>query len=338
MAIDNNDRGTAGRRDLKTFALRAVRNEHAVLIAVLVVLVAVLAALTKGASTRWTNVENVLVQSATRGLASIGQAFVVLTGGIDVSVGGVGLFASALGASLITSSADQNLLGTVFPLGVGILVMLMAGTAAGAINGLAVSRIGLPPLIATLAMWQIGEGLGFVITQGFPVENLPKQIAFWGSGTISGLATPVVLFIVTASIAYFFLNHTSYGRSVYAVGGNSVSAWLSGVDVKRIRASVYVISGFLAGLAGVVFTGRVESATMKSLLGLELDSIAAVFIGGVSIFGGRGSVIGVVIGVMILGVINNAMSILNAETSVQLIVKGSIIFTAVALDNWRNRR
>ncbi len=278
-----------------------------------------------------------LLQSSIRGVASVGQAFVILSAGIDVSVGGMGLFCTVLGASIMTSSF-MNVVGDPVPMIIALPIMVLAGIGWGAVNGTMVSRIGMPPLIVTLGMWEITKGAAFQTGSGQSIGFLPEGLLFFGGGRIAGVPVPVIIFIVVAIIGYWVLSYTTYGRSVYAVGGNPVSAWLSGINVKRILFSVYVISGFLAGLAGVIITGRVMSASMISLQGLEIDSIAAATVGGVSLSGGKGSLFGVVFGVLIIGVVNNSMSILGAGPAVQGIVKGAIILIAVAVDYIRRQR
>jgi len=187
-------------------------------------------------------------------------------------------------------------------------------------------------------MWEITKGSAFQIGGGQSIGFLPEGLLFFGSGRIAGVPVPVIIFIIVAVVGYLVLNYTTYGRSVYAVGGNPVSAWLSGINVKRILFSVYAISGFLAGLAGVIITGRVMSASMISLQGLEIDSIASATVGGMSLSGGKGSLLGVVFGVLIIGVVNNSMSVLGAGPSVQGIVKGAIILIAVAVDYIRRQK
>ena len=186
-------------------------------------------------------------------------------------------------------------------------------------------------------MWQIANGIGFELSQGRAIVQQPPALALLGSGRIIGVPVPVIIFIVVAAIAYFILNHTTYGRSVYAVGGNPVSSWLAGINVNIILFSVYAISGMLAGLSGVVSNARTMSSSMVTNQGLALDSIASVAIGGVSMMGGRGNLIGVVIGVIIVGIINNGLSIMGALPSMQGIVKGAIIIGAVVVDYARRR-
>jgi ribose/xylose/arabinose/galactoside ABC-type transport system permease subunit len=321
----------------RDIAKRFFRHENAVLIAFLTALIAGIAVLTKGLTITRVNIMNVLLQSSIRGVASVGQAFVILTAGIDVSVGGVGLMCSILGASLMTKTAELNVIGHPLPTYAAIPIVLLVGTSWGILNGSLVSRVGVPPLIVTLGMWQVATGVGFRITEGISVSELPESLAFLGSGSISGVPVPVIVFVAVAVVGYFVLEHTTFGRTVYGVGGNPTSAWLSGINVKRTQFVAYIVSGFLAGLAAVVFTGRVMSASMQTLEGLELDTIAAVCVGGVSLMGGRGNLIGAIIGVMIIGIINNAMSVLGAGPAMQSIAKGVIIYTAVAVDFIRRR-
>ena len=231
----------------------------------------------------------------------------------------------------------MNVIGAPVALGVAILIMIFAGLGIGAVNGAGVSRLRMPALIVTLAMWQISTGAAFSVSQGVSVGFQPESLAFFGKGTIAGVPVPVYIFVAVAVIVYFVLNYTTFGRSVYAVGGNPVSAWLSGINVKNILFAVYAISGFLAGLAAVIMSARAMGSSMSSLYGLELDSIAAVVVGGVSLFGGRGTLIGVVIGAIIIGIINNGMSLIGAGPAVIGIVKGSIIIGAVAVDYIRRR-
>jgi len=318
-------------------AKRVFRHENAILIIVLGALIGGFGVITKGLTLATDNMMNVLLQSSIRGVASMGQAFVILSAGIDVSVGGLGLMCSILGAAMITEGW-LNIVGQPVSIYIVMPIMVLVGAGVGAATGSAVSRIGMPPLIVTLAMWEITKGAAHRITHGASIAALQDEFAFFGSGRIAGVPVPVIIFVVVAVSAYFVLNHTTFGRSVYAVGGNPVSAWLSGIKVKNILFSVYVIAGFLAGLAGIITTARVMSASMRTLGGLEIDSIAAVTIGGISLAGGKGNVIGAIIGVLIIGVINNAMSVLGAGPDVQGIVKGAIIFTAVAADYIRRQR
>jgi len=321
----------------REIAKRIFRHENAVLAGILIALVAGLAAMTRGLTVSRENVTNIMLQSSARGMASIGQAFVILTGNIDIAVGGMALVSAVLGSAMMTSRLWQNIAGAPVPMGVGVLVMLLAGCGLGMFNALFVSRLRVPSLIVTLAMWRMSFGGAYQISAGNTIIELPRSLAFFGQGYIAGVPVSVIMFVAVAAVAYFILYHTTYGRSVYAVGGNPVSAWLSGITVPRVIFSVFVISGFLAALAAVITTSRCLTASMVTLKGLEIDSIAAVCIGGVSLFGGRGSLIGVIIGVIIIGVINNGMNVLGVEASFQELAKGAIILSAVTIDVIRRR-
>ncbi|MBA7620272.1 Ribose import permease protein RbsC [subsurface metagenome] len=317
-------------------ARRVFRHENAILVVILIAIVAGISSRTKGLTTSRGNIMNVTLQSSMRGLASIGQAFVILTGGIDISIGGLALASACLGAGLMTSEY-YNIIGTPLPISIGIGIMLLVGLGVGAFNGLLISRIGMPALIVTLAMWQILTGIGYQVTGGTTFLYLPQSLAFFGQGYIAGVPVPVIIFVAAAVAAYFVLYHTTFGRSVYAVGGNPVSTWLSGVNVKRVQLTVYVISGFLAALAGVIALSRAMAASLYTAAGLELDSIASVVIGGVSLAGGRGTLIGPIIGVFIIGVINNGLNAMGVPPQSQDILKGVIILVAVMIDHLRRR-
>jgi len=321
----------------RTLGRKLLRHENAVLALVLAVLIAIMAVVTKGHTASRTNAVNILLESSIRGIASVGQAFVILSAGIDVSVGGMGLVSSVLGASLMTNNPAWSIVSSPVSMSAVLPVMIVVAAAFGSANGALVSRVGVPPLIVTLGMWKICEGIGFQVSKGVSIAQLPDAMEFFGFGRVGGVPVPVIIFITVAVIAYFVLNHTTFGKSLYAVGGNPTSAWLTGVSVNNITMVVYIISGGLAGLAGIVWTGRTMAATMRSLTNLELDTIASVTIGGVSLAGGKGNVLGVVIGVIILGVINNGMSLMGADPFLQNFVKGAIIIGAVAVDYLRRR-
>jgi ribose/xylose/arabinose/galactoside ABC-type transport system permease subunit len=314
-----------------------LRDENAILAILLVVIVAVVAILSKGISISQKNVTNVLLQSSVNGIAALGQAFVILTAGIDLSVGGAAIWASVVGARMITGNPEFLALSTPAPLGLAVIVMLLLGLGIGAVNGLSVSRIGMPALIVTLAMWQITRGGAYMMSGGARISSMPDSLAFFGQGVIAGVPVPVIIFIVVAAVAYYILYHTTFGRSIYAVGGNPTSAYLSGIKVRNIYMGVYLISGFLAALTGIVLMSRAMSGSMGIRTGLELDTISSVIIGGVSIFGGRGTLIGVVLGVIIYGAINNGMNLTAVNPHLQQLIRGGILFLAVAVDIIRRR-
>ena len=321
----------------KDFARRIFRHENAVLVLILIGLVAGMGIITKGLTTSRANFFNILLQSSIRGIASVGQALVVLSAGIDLSVAGVGLFSATLGSTLMTLNPEVSIVSNPYSMYTAIPIMLVVGAAWGVINGLGVSRLGVPALIMTLATWEISKGAAVLLNKGRIIHPLPDNLAFFGSGTIGGVPVPVIIFIVVAVIAYFALYHTIFGRSVYAIGANPIAAWLTGIKVDDVLFVLYGVSGLLAGLAGVVMTARTMSTTMQTLYGLEMDTIASVFIGGISMTGGKGNLIGVIIGVIIIGVVNNSMSVLHAGAPIQVMVKGAIIIGAVAADILRRR-
>jgi len=317
---------------------RISRHENAVLLVVMIGLIGVMSVVTQGVSIARANVSNMLVQSAVRGTAAIGQAFVILTGGIDVSVGGIGLFCSLLGSAVITSQTGRNIVGEPLPAFVGVAVMLLAGTGLGTVNGLVTSRVGIPALVMTLGMWEILKGAAFQVSGGMSISRLPDSLTYLGKGDIGGVPIVVIIFIAVAATGYFVLTHTTFGKNVYAVGGNPMSAWLSGINVRNLNTVIYSISGLLGGLAAVLITARIMSTSNQTLAGLEIDSIASVCVGGISLAGGRGNIIGVIIGVLIIGIANNAMSIMGATPDTQGIVKGTIIIVAVFIDYLRRHK
>jgi ribose/xylose/arabinose/galactoside ABC-type transport system permease subunit len=337
LAKKANDEALSKAESIRPLARRLIRHENAVLLIVMFVLIGVMGGVTKGLTLGRANMSNILLQSSIRGVASVGQAFVILSANIDISIGGVGLFCSMLGASLMTS-ASYNIIGHPVSMYIVIPLMMLVGAGWGAINGSLV-RIGVPSLIVTLGMWEVTQGFAYQVGKGESIGYLPERLnQILGAGNVLGVPVPVIVFIVVAVLGYIVLNYTTFGRCVYAVGGNPASAWISGINVKQKLLQIFIISGFLSGLAGAVFTARVMSASMNSLAGLELDTIASVAVGGISLAGGRGSLIGVIIGVIIIGIINNAMSILGAGPNVEGVVKGFIIIAAVTVDYLRRSR
>lgn len=321
-------------------AKRLFRHEDATRTGVLIVIIAVLAVITKGASIGRGNIVNILLRASNTGIAAIGQFLVILTAGIDISIGGTAVFCMCFGAVLMTgteSAVAPFLAQITLPMVAAIMIMLLLGLGVGVINGLFISRLRIPPLILTIAMWQITLGGAFAVTTGNRVRGLPDALAFFGQGRVAGAPVPFIIFLVLVAIVYFILYHTAYGRSVYSVGGNPVSAWLSGVNIEKIRFSVYAISGFLAALAGFVAMARTMIAGVDSIPTLMLDTVAAVCVGGTSLFGGKGSLIGAIVGLAILSVVSNGMNVIGLGTISQNAVRGIIIVTAVAIDVTRKR-
>lgn len=313
-------------------ARRVLAHENAVIGIALAAMIAVLAGISRGATVTRANMANVLIQSSVRGVAAVGQAFCILTANFDLSVSGVGVMAMMLGSSMMTTEWT-NILGYPASPFMAIPVMLVVGACWGLLSGSLVSRLNMPSLIVTFGVWQIGYGVAYYVTRGTAVMELPESFAVYGALPVG----PIIFFSVAAA-AYFVLTYTSFGRRVYAVGGNPVSAYLSGINAKNTYLAVFAISGLCAGLAGMLMTSRGMAGSIEALRGLELDSIASVVIGGVSLFGGRGNMIGVVLGALLIGVVNNAMSVMHMPHAGRYIVKGAIIIGAVAADILRRRR
>jgi len=329
------DESESSRLTARDRARRILAHENAIIALALIVLVAALGGASRGATVTASNVANVLLQSSVRGVVAVGQAFVILTANIDLSVSGIGIMAMMLGGAMITSQWQNivvPLLGHPASIYVAIPVMLVVGACWGLFNGVLVSRLGIPSLIATFGVWQLGYGAAYYVTNGEALMELPKSLVVYGS-----LPVAPIIFFAAAVVAYIVLNYTSFGRNVYAAGGNPVSAFLSGINVRRTQLYVFAISGLLAGLGGLMFMSRGMAASIEALRGLELDSIAACAIGGISLFGGQGNIIGVVLGALIIGVVNNAISVMHMGHAGRYIIKGAIIIGAVAGDIMRRR-
>lgn len=272
-----------------------------------------------------TNIINILRQVSIIGIVAIGMSFVIITGGIDLSVGSIMALSAVVAASFAKADSSYSIF---IPIIIGITV----GLASGLINGVLVARWKVAPFIATLGMMTAARGLAMVYTDGRPVIGLSSSYNNIGSGYILGFPIPVVAFLVIVLVGIFILNFTVFGRHVFATGGNEQSAKLSGIHTSSVKIGVYAISGLLAGVGGMVLSSRIMSGSPVLGQGYELDAIAAVVIGGTSLFGGVGSLLGTLIGVLIIGVMNNGLDLLNVSSYYQQILKGAIIVIAVLLD------
>jgi ribose transport system permease protein len=276
------------------------------------------------------NLLNVALQTSIIAIVAIGMTFTILTAGIDLSVGSLMALCGALAAGL----AVRQGLGTYGGIGLALLV----GPALGVANGLLIIKGGMPPFVATLAMMAVGRGLTLVYTQGRPIAGLEKNFIFWGTGRRLGIPMPVVLMVILVLVAFVVLRYTRFGLYVYATGGNEETTRLAGVSPNRIKLAVYVISGFTAALGGVLLTARLWSAQPNAAVGWELDAIAAPVLGGVSLFGGVGSVGGTVVGAFIIGVMSNGLNLLGVPSYYQQVIKGIVFILAVMLDLLTKRR
>ncbi len=264
-----------------------------------------------------------LKQAAPLGVVSVGQTFVILAAGIDLSVASVIALMSVLAANMMNGRADMVLSVTLFCLTVALLV--------GLFNGLLVTKLKIPPFIATLGTILIVQGIRFLYTGGAPKGTIPEALRFWGRGSIGPIPTPLILWVAIVLIALFVERRTTFGRRLFAVGGKPAAARLSGVNVDRVTIAAYLICSFLAGVAGLMLTGFQGLADNWLGRGYELDSIAAVVIGGAALSGGRGSVVGSVAGVLILTILYNLVLLLGFDVETQRIIKGFVIILAVAL-------
>ncbi len=274
------------------------------------------------------NFLNILRQSSVIGILAMAMTFVIISGGIDLSVGSILAFAGVVLGSIAKTGNSQ------WWLGVGA-ALLCAGLL-GLINGILIGKFKVVPFIQTLAMLTIARGLTMLYSDGRPISDL--------SHSLTGIAKmnfgiPVVawIFMVTLILSYFILHHTTFGRSIYAVGGNEKAATISGINTVRVKIRVYMLSGFLCGIAAVILTSRVSSALPRAGVGYEMDAIAAVVIGGASLYGGRGNVWCTLIGVLIINILSNGMDLMNINSYGQQIIKGVIIILAVFLDSVKNR-
>jgi ribose transport system permease protein len=297
---------------------------------ILVVLLAMVALMAVIAPNFWSvsNGFNVARAVSINAVLAAGMTVVILTGGIDLSVG------SILGMSGVTSVLLWN---AGAPALAAVLGGVLVGAAAGLLNGMLVAYLALPAFIVTLGALTYLRGTAYALTNGEPLIAR-GQLGFrlLGSGNIAGIPSPVVVMVITYLVVWFVLERTLFGRHVYAVGGNVEAARLAGIKVRRVLLKVYLLAGTTAGLGGVMFSARVESGQPRAGEGYELDAIAAVVLGGTSLFGGRGRISGTLVGALIIGVLSNGLVLMNVPFFTQLIIKGSVVITAVGLDSVKN--
>ncbi len=273
------------------------------------------------------NLINVARQISLNGILAVGVTYVLLTGGVDLSLGSL----VALTGVVAACFAHPGDWPVVVPIGLGIL----AGAACGATSGLVVTRGRIAPFIVTLGMMTVARGLALVISRGRPVSNLSDSFLALG-GDVFGFPVPILILLAVAAVSWLFLAHVRLGRYLYAVGGNEQAARAAGLSVNSIKTFAYTVCGALAGLAGVVLASRITTGQPNAGVAYELDAIAAAVIGGTSLSGGVGSIGGTLLGALLMGVINNGLDLLNVSSYYQQIVKGIIIIGAVWLDQ-RNR-
>ena len=275
------------------------------------------------------NLLNLLLQVTSNALIAFGMTFVILTGGIDLSVGSILALSSALTAGL---------LGSGMPVTLAILISLIFGCILGMMNGLLISYGKLAPFIVTLATMTIFRGATLVYTNGNPITKGLSDtflFQFLGQGYIVGIPFPVIIMFIVFIVLYVLLHKTAFGKSVYAIGGNEKAAYISGVKLNKVKIIIYSISGIMASISGLIITSRLSSAQPTAGASYEMDAIAAVVLGGTSLSGGKGRILGTLIGALIIGVLNNGLNIIGVSAFWQQVVKGVVILIAVLIDRFK---
>ncbi|MBP9479281.1 MAG: ABC transporter permease [Sebaldella sp.] len=276
-----------------------------------------------------TNFITIALQTAVVGIIAIGMTFVIITGGIDLSVGSIVAF-----SGVITGLA----LKTGMPMVMAIIIGLLTGTLCGLINGVLISKANLPPFISTLGLMMMGRGLVLAITNGIPVSGLSDSYASISGGSVMGIPNPVIFLIILAVIFSFILKKTIIGKYTYAVGSNEDASKLSGINVSKIKCFVYGVSGLLSAVSGIILSSRLISAQPTEGMGYEMDAIAAVVIGGASLMGGTGTIIGTILGAFIMSILRNGLNMLNVSGFWQQFAVGAVVLIAVYIDSLKNKK
>ena len=277
----------------------------------------------------WENFANIARQVSINAIIATGMTLVIISGGIDLSVGAVMTLAMTLGAGAMLAGV---------PVPVAVVLALGTGMVCGAVNGLLIAYGRLPAIIVTLAAMEIPRGVALLYTGGYPLTGLPAQFGLIGRGELLGVHVPTLVMLGVVVAGHLFLTRFVAGRALYVLGGNEEAGRLSGMPVRRYKLLAYALSGFTASLAGVVLASRLMSGQPNAGIGFELDAIAAVVLGGAAITGGRGSILGTLIGAVILGVLNNGLNLLGVSPYTQKILKGVIILLAVGAGALKRER
>lgn len=275
-----------------------------------------------------TNILTIALQTAVIGIIAIGQTMIIITGGIDLSVGSIVAFSGVMAGICV----ERGL-----PITIAIFFGLVMGTLVGILNGVLISKAKLPPFIATLGMMMLLRGLTLAITNGMPISSFPDEFVELAGGQIFGVPNPVIYFMIFIAIFSFFIKKTIAGRDIYSVGSNEAAARLSGVNIDRVKLMVYGLCGFLSAVSGIILASRLISAQPTEGAGYELDAVAAVVIGGASLTGGKGTIIGTVIGAFIMSTLRNGLNMMNVSGFWQQFVVGVVLLSAVYLDQRRKK-
>ena len=304
-------------------------------IGIIIALLAMFIFLTVFPTTRSTfltpkNMFNILRQNASNLFLATGMTMVIILGGIDLSVGSVIALSGVVAAGCVVNFG--------LPEAVGFIAAVAVGAVVGLFNGFIICKTDIPPFIVTLASMNITKGIALVLTGGAPIRCMTDAFKFPGAGYVGPVPTPVILMVVIFVIAALMINKTQLGRHIYAVGGNVQAAKFSGISVQKVKFIVYAYTGVMAGIAGVVIASRLYSGQPTAGDGAEMDAIASVVVGGTSMSGGSGRIGGTLIGVLIIGVLNNGLNLMGVDSNFQYIVKGLVILLAVYVDFLRNKK
>lgn len=278
---------------------------------------------------RINNILNVLRQVAVISMLTAGMTYVIISGGMDLTVG------AYLGLTGVLAAKFMGAVG--LPVPVAVILTMLVVTLLGIVTGSLIVGLDVSAIVITLGMMTVVRGLAYIISGGLPVYDIPESIVFLGQGYVMGIPVPVIVMLVIVVIMGLILKYSYFGRYVYAIGGNVEAAKLAGVSVNKITISLYGISAFLASIAGIVLTGRISSGAPASGTGTEMDVVTAVVIGGVSVNGGKGSMLGAFLGAVIMGILSNGLTIMNINEYYQQVVKGIVLILAVAFDVLANR-
>ncbi|MDP2182882.1 MAG: ABC transporter permease [Actinomycetota bacterium] len=329
----NRDSGGAGEPEGGKLHLNRTRIVNLLLrnlMALVVIAVAVYFSIARPQFATLPNMRTILIAAAPFALIALGQTLVILTGGIDLSVGSIVALSAMTGAAIVVGHPERMLLASA--------VAILAGLLAGLISGLVVAYVNVPPFVTTLGMLSIASGLAYAIGNGAPINGLPLEWGQIANTRVLTLQAPVLVMIAGFLILGIVMARTSFGMRIYAVGGNRTAAEVAGVKSRRILTSVYAISGALAGMSGLILSSRVISAAPYLGKGYELGAIAAVVIGGASLQGGRGTVWGTLLGLLLIQTLNNGLDILVVPAYWQTVISGLLIVSAVAVDMVASKR
>lgn len=272
------------------------------------------------------NILNLFRQISNNGLIAIGMAVVIINGGIDL---GVGSYVCLLSILSIVFQGNMNFVPAT-------ILVLLIGCLIGAINGLSIYK-GMAPFIMTMSSMTVVRGIALLVTNGYSVSGVQDGFAWLGRGSVFGLPVPFLIYVITMAVFFVFMKYTRSGREIYAVGGNPESARLSGISLRKNRVLVYTLSGLTSAIAAIALAAKLGSSLPSLGEGYELDAIASVVIGGITMAGGKGNILLCIIGVVIIGVLNNILNLLNVNPYIQEVIKGLIIFAAVAVDSWKKK-